>query len=273
VKPSDGATLAALDDRRAGSTLINSMMRRYEAYHDRLRALASGGPAPEVSSIHDRTRAKEEGLERRLRYDRWPRHAFRLLLFAPHKTLDDYDGLRLEEHATFAGGAYRIEETAGGRVVASVEAPYGAGTLRVRKRFEFEPAGDAFDVRCAIEMSLLGASSADIETGLEIVINFLAPDEADRVFETADGSHRLAWSGIAAGPSLRVVDGWQNVAVAIEAQEARHFWIAPIETVSESEDGFERVYQGSQIMPIWTAHILSGTPWTAEIVMRIGPAH
>jgi alpha-amylase len=104
------------------------------------------------------------------------------------------------------------------------------------------------------------------------VLNFLAPDEPDRVFETADGSHRLAWSGIASGPSLRVVDGWQNVAVAIEAPEARHYWIAPIETVSESEDGFERVYQGSQIMPVWTAHLLPGTAWTVEVVLRVGPA-
>jgi len=46
----------------------------------------------------------------------------------------------------------------------------------------------------------------------------------------------------------------------------------PIETVSESEDGFERVYQGSQIMPIWTAHIEPGATWTAEAVLRIGPA-
>jgi alpha-amylase len=60
--------------------------------------------------------------------------------------------------------------------------------------------------------------------------------------------------------------------VAIEAEEARHFWIAPIETVSESEDGFERVYQGSQIMPVWTAHLLPGTGWKAEVVLTIGPA-
>ncbi|MGB6544548.1 MAG: alpha-amylase/4-alpha-glucanotransferase domain-containing protein [Candidatus Acidiferrales bacterium] len=272
IKPSDGATLAALDDRRAASTLINSMMRRPEAYHDRLRALASGGPAPEIASIHDRTRAKEEGLERRLRYDRWPRHAFRLLLFAPHKTLEDYDALRLEEHADFAGGAYRVEEVTNGRVIVSAEATIGSGTLHVRKRFEFAPANAGFEVRCALEMLLVGASSAEFEAGLELVLNFLAPDEPDRVFETADGSHRLAWSGIASGPKLRVVDGWQNVSVAIEAREARHFWIVPIETVSESEDGFERVYQGSQIMPVWTAHLLPGTPWKAEVVLRIGPA-
>jgi 4-alpha-glucanotransferase len=271
VKPTDGATLAALDDRRAAATLINSMMRRPEAYHDRLRALSSG-PGPEVASIHDRTRAKEEGLERRLRYDRWPRNAFRLLLFAPYKTLDDYDTLRLDEHPAFAGGTYHVDEARGGRVLVSAQAPVEAGMLHVRKRFEFAPLGPGFELRCALDISLEGAVAAEFEVGLELVINLLAPDEPDRIFETADGNHRLAWSGIAVGPALRVVDGWQNVSVAIDAQGAKHYWIVPIETVSESEDGFERVYQGSQIMPIWAAHIEPGATWTAEAVLRIEPA-
>ena len=33
------------------------------------------------------------------------------------------------------------------------------------------------------------------------------------------------------------------------------FWIAPIETVSESEDGFERIYQGSQIVAVWPVEL------------------
>jgi len=144
--------------------------------------------------------------------------------------------------------------------------------LHVRKRFEFAPAGPGFEVRCVLEISLEGSAAAEFEVGLELVLNLLAPDEPDRIFETADGNHRLAWSGIAVGPALRVVDGWQNVSVAIDAQGAKHYWIVPIETVSESEDGFERVYQGSQIMPIWTAHIEPGATWTAEAVLRIGPA-
>ena len=50
------------------------------------------------------------------------------------------------------------------------------------------------------------------------------------------------------GFRVRLADEWQNVAIEIEARGASHLWIAPIETVSESEEGFERVYQGSQIM-------------------------
>ncbi len=82
LKPSDGATLAAFDFRPAGSTLINSILRRPEAYHTRLREAASAGAANSGAvSIHDQVRVKEPNLERFLRYDRFPRHSFRALLF------------------------------------------------------------------------------------------------------------------------------------------------------------------------------------------------
>ncbi len=61
LRPADGGTLAALDFRPTGVTLINSMQRRPEAYHARLRE-ASHADGDRVATIHDRTRSKEEGL-------------------------------------------------------------------------------------------------------------------------------------------------------------------------------------------------------------------
>jgi hypothetical protein len=68
------------------------------------------------------------------------------------------------------------------------------------------------------------------------------------------------------------VDEWQDVAVAIDAPAASHLWIAPIETVSESEEGFERVYQGSQILAVWRVQMLPSTNWTAETLLHVTPA-
>jgi len=84
VKPSGGGTLEVLDFRPSAVTLINSLQRRLEAYHARISAAAAGGGG-QVASIHEQTLAKEEGLEQRLRYDRWPRNTFRLLVFSDGK--------------------------------------------------------------------------------------------------------------------------------------------------------------------------------------------
>jgi 4-alpha-glucanotransferase len=49
-------------------------------------------------------------------------------------------------------------------------------------------------------------------------------------------------------------------------------WVAPIETVSESEEGFERVYQGSQIMGVWEVDLSSAEAWSAETVLHVSTA-
>jgi alpha-amylase len=108
--------------------------------------------------------------------------------------------------------------------------------------------------------------------GLEIVLNLLAPNVPDRYFEFAGKREALAWSGIVEGSQLRVVDEWQNVAVTIDAPGASHLWIAPIETVSESEEGFERVYQGSQILAIWPVQLMPAAKWSAETVLHVTKA-
>jgi alpha-amylase len=64
-------------------------------------------------------------------------------------------------------------------------------------------------------------------------------------------------------------DGWQRVRVALHAPGAEKFWVAPIETVSESEEGFERVYQGSQILAVWLPDFTAQKSWTARLVWRL----
>jgi hypothetical protein len=80
------------------------------------------------------------------------------------------------------------------------------------------------------------------------VINFLAPADDDRFFATPSGPHNLRFLGTLPGPLLRMEDGWQRIRATLHAPNDAEFWVAPIETVSESEGGFERVYQGSQIL-------------------------
>ena len=109
-----------------------------------------------------------------------------------------------------------------------------------------------------------------------MVLNFLAPREQNRYFETLSGRRPLGWSaavsGSEAGSRLKIVDEWQNVAATIEAPSAKEFGITPIETISESEEGFERIYQGSQILAVWPLELAGGKPWTGEVSMRVEAA-
>jgi hypothetical protein len=286
VKPSDGGTLEVLDFRPSAVTLINSLQRRVEAYHSRLTNAAQF--AAKVASIHEQTLAKEPGLEKYLKYDRWARNSLRLLLFAPGKTHADFEALSLEESAAFAGGDYRIEHATAEEIKLSMEAPLRqviaeAGPeciLRAAKVLQFEDQEHGFDVHCRIDLAPKGsalpadgpAPSARFTVGLEMVVNLLAPNVPDRYIEFAGERKPLEWSGVVDGSCVRLVDEWQDVAVKIDARGASQLWIAPIETVSESEEGFERVYQGSQILGVWDVALGPSEPWSGETILHVSTA-
>jgi hypothetical protein len=279
--PTDGATVPLLDFRPSDVTLVNSLQRRPEAYHARLREAA--GAAQGVASIHEQHKVKEEGLERRLRYDQWPRHAFRLLLFPPWKTHADYESLTLEASPTFASGAYDVSSASAEKIEFLREGslfpppspginPSSVPLLRVAKSFSFSRAENVCEIACDLALSHSYPDPLRVRVGLEMILNLLAAAESDRYFESEGVRHALSFSGELAAPVMTPVDEWQNVSAVLDAPGAGSFWVAPIETVSESEDGFERVYQGSQIMPVWNIELGPDTPWTARLSLRLSTA-
>jgi hypothetical protein len=273
LKPADGGTLAALDFRSASATLVNSLQRRPESYHARLREGAQNAPGSALP-LQEQTRSKEPNLDRFLHYDRWPRHAFRLLVFDPKRTQAEYESLQLMEDANLAAGEFAVRSSAphqaelyretviGGNIPKNEPVP-----VEITKRFSFGPAPNGCEISCEIGFKLKQPLERAAVVGIETIINLLAPTEDDRFFETAEGPHRLRFSGTLPGPILHMQDGWQKVRITLHAPGSENFWIAPVETVSESEDGFERVYQGSQILARWrlsTQKVLS-----TRIVWRV----
>jgi alpha-amylase len=105
--------------------------------------------------------------------------------------------------------------------------------------------------------------------GIESIINLLAPAEPDRFFETPTGQQNLRFSGVLPSPFLRLQDGWQRLRISLHAPSSAEFWVAPIETVSESEEGFERVYQGSQILAVWRPDLTTQKSFSARLIWRI----
>jgi 4-alpha-glucanotransferase len=277
VKPSDGATLAMFDFRPSGATLINSIRRRPEAYHTRLRTAASSASPAGAVSIHDQVRVKEPNLERFLRYDRFPRHSFRLLLFDPSRNFSDYEFLRLAELAGPASGTFEVRNSSANSGDFAFDqllpefAAQSANPPRVTisKHFFFGPAPRGCEISCDVRATVSVPLSRALRLGIESVINFLAPDASDRFFETPSGPQKLRFTGALPAPFLRLEDGWQRIRATLHAPSSDEFWIAPIETVSESEDGFERVYQGSQMLALWSPDFVSRTSFSARLMWRL----
>ena len=63
-------------------------------------------------------------------------------------------------------------------------------------------------------------------------------------------------------------NGWLATEVESSISPAADAWYAPIETVSNSEAGFERVYQGSALLLSWTINLEPGASFTAAVQHR-----
>jgi alpha-amylase len=252
LKPSDGATIPSIDCRQSNAALVNALSRRREAYHSTLKdAPARHGPT--AYSIHNGNRVKEEGLTRFLHYDRWARNCFRLLVFGRDKSHLDCATATLNEDAGLAGGSYKLLNFS--REAASLASECGT-EWPAEKSFLFEITPGGFDIVCDVTLRRDAAETGSAYAGIETILNFLAPDAPDRYFEFAGERFPLRWSSAAVTSELLIVDEAQRIRVALSAPDAKEFWVTPIETVSESEEGYERVYQGSQIIAVWPVDLV-----------------
>ena len=174
--------------------------------------------------------------------------------------------MQLEEDAALAGGIYRVVDLSSTRASFTSEE---SADWPAEKILSFNSTPDGFEIVCDVVVRRQAPGAATVNIGLEVVVNFLAPSKPDRYFESDGGRYPLRWAAaVPAGEPLRVIDEWQRAAVSLEAPSARNFWIAPIETVSESEDGFERIYQGSQIIAVWPVDLQSGAEWKGQLIFR-----
>ncbi|TAN21901.1 MAG: DUF1926 domain-containing protein [Acidobacteria bacterium] len=215
LAPADGATTLEIDARAADANLVNSLQRRPEAYHEDLRRRAAANPG----NLPGAAEAPAAELAGKLRYD----------ACAPN-------GFRLYRGAEADSAAYRVVRAEPGRVLVQ-------GT-DARKWFRLKQATLACAIAC-------GASEKPL--ALEWIFNLLAPQAADRGILHQDRRLPLDWQGELASGPLTLCDGWRRLHLELQAPAASHWTVEPRYSVSQSEQGFEALYQGSALRAHWPA--------------------
>jgi alpha-amylase len=233
-------------------------MRRREAYHELVRRHVTSREAPKEgpASIHDLTLSKEQNLDALLRYDFYPRSVFRAYLFAAAKQWEDYDLLQLNEHRDLAGAPWEPtpSRSAGAlemRREALIRTSECEMQLAAAKTIKTRFADGVWCLECATTLSTEKACPLPLALGVEMVFNLLAPNAPDRYILANGTRYPLNFKGELEETGLVLVDEWQRVKIALTAGPSARWWIVPIETISQSEAGFERVYQGSAILAVW----------------------
>ena len=279
VRPADGGTVSSLRFKPADAELINSLMRRPEAYHGLVRKHVTSKAAPREgpASIHDVVLSKEAHLEDLLRYDRYARHAFRTYVFPADKNWKDFDYLRLEENPTLAQGSWQTTQTKTSPPTLELRNEVMVRTnncdMRVTalKTLQSNVSGSVWKLECRSALSTERSCPVRLALGLELVLNLLAPDAPDRYILANEVRRPLEFRGEIATSSLLLVDEWQRIRIRIEGRPEPLWWIVPVQTISQSEGGFERVYQGSAILVVWKIESPAWRNISCTLRMEIAP--
>ncbi|MGH9540821.1 MAG: alpha-amylase/4-alpha-glucanotransferase domain-containing protein [Terriglobales bacterium] len=235
----EGGVVRELDWLPAAANLVNSLMRRPEAYHAQIRAQVAANPA----QLPGAAAAPAAELGALLQYDRYLRACHRLYCFPAGKNFANFLRLELGEDAALAAGPYAVETCGAAPLAASLSAPGGAA----RKLFTIAEAAAGSRLDCAIELTSPPGSAA----GLEMVFNLLAAGSPDRAIVCGGQRLPLDWQGELPGEDLAFEDGWRRFRIRLHAPGASAWWVRPIYSVSQSESGFEKVYQGSVAFALW----------------------
>ena len=257
VDPLDGGTLFELDFKPQPFNLLNTLTRREEPYHDSLRSgHAQVGEAAEGNqSIHEIVRVKEAGLVSHLLYDSYRRSSLRDHFLGLEVSPEALWSNTYESLGDFATGAYHMEcaeDALSLHREGTVYTPE-AQQFSIHKTLRLDP--DTAIVDIAYHITHREGSACTVRFGIEWVINMLTGSAPDRYYRSDNKDlkrlqlgAKTTFSGLA---HLALCDGWMQLEFSLGLSLPADILCYPIETISQSEGGQERVYQGSVVTPTW----------------------
>lgn len=288
VDLAEGAAISSWDLRASRVALGSVLRRRPEAYHQRLVAQeeeaaeaaiggAGGGHAAADDAtraaddaprtIHDIVNVKEPGLAAFLHYDRHERRSglVHLLPEGGATSVEQLVAATYEELGDFVEGAYELDSLSDDRVSArrlgSVIVVGAPAALAVEKTFRFGGSRLKPTLELATTVENAGDAPVAFELAVEWNVNLLGGGHNPAAYyETAAGErtpHDVAGE-VASAAYLAFGNDYEGVRIEASIEPAAHLTWYPVETVSNSEAGFERVYQGSSLLFRWPVSLAPG---------------
>ena len=269
VAPSRGGQLYELDVRSICHNLLATLARRPEAYHAKVMA----GPSADgssVASIHDRVVFKQEGLNERLHYDAQPRKSLLDRFYDADVTLEDVAVGSYQQHGDFISGVYdaRLRRSPT-RIQAVLRRSGNVGdtTCTIVKTVTLEAGSGVIEIGYQLEGLPLDSRH---HFGVEFNMAGMPGGADDRYFQDLAGG-RLGHLGTRLDAhdlmGLSLTDEWLGMAVQLEISRPTGVWTHPVETVSQSEGGFELVHQSVAVIPHW--HITPDQDGRWSVAMRL----
>jgi hypothetical protein len=271
-KPHLGGMLVEHDIRAARFNMLDTLARRREAYHDQLDGEADG----EAKWV------KEDDLAKYLSVDWYRRGSLIDHFISDDLTPEQFRRMEWLDHGDFVNAPYEtqwqltpegahIGMTREGTVVS----PAGPLPVRITRHITLTDDRAGYAVRYRV--TNLGDKRLQSRFGVEFHVNLLAGDADDRIHEI-DGvnlgaeNRMISLGTVPDVRTFRVRDGWLKLCAEWSVSIPATYWRLPIETVSSSEFGIERVYQATSMLPNWMISLAPGESFEVTISHRVDVA-
>jgi alpha-amylase len=239
VEPAHGLCVSRIDYYPSGFNWADVLARRPEHYHYKLAETTSGTTAdePGQASIHELVRVKEPGLQRLLYSDPHPRHSFVTFqadVESPDQfLLNDGNPVRMFAQDWYTGT--QPDSNRPDHLAATLSEP------PLTKSIQLTSHGAVFSVS--------GKPDTDRQFFVEFNVTVLTDAAPDRYIQM-NGQTMPLNAPIAQGSATTItfVDEWQGKQLTLHSSLPGRLLGYPVYTVSSSEAGFERTYQGTCIL-------------------------
>ena len=278
INPAKGGMISELDWKPRSFNLVNTLTRRREGYHEKIlqavKDRAAGTQMGGAKTIHERVSMKEEGLQHHLLYDWYTRGSLIDHFLGSGVDLASFMRSEYYEAGDFVLGVYGFKQkkqTNGVSVSLERHGTVAGLNVRLRKDISLRKGAPGFVVRHEVENR--SAEELNTSFGTEFNFSLLAGNAQDRYYDIP--GHTLDKKNLASSGEtnnvlqVSLVDEWLRLRITMEFGEPAELWRAPVETVSQSEAGFERVYQSSMVMPVWRISLPPGKSWTMELSVNV----
>lgn len=251
-KPEKGGSMIELSLNEHDFSLTDTLSRRKEGYHLKLKHAKSSSDEDGTTSIHDLIIAKEEGLEKYLVEDWYLKRCFLDHFFTDDVYLDNFQEVKFGEEGDFTIEPYETEINKNdGEVIFTrkghIWRPGRVIPIKVVKHFRFN--NERATIEVLYELTSQDYFPVEVNFAIENNFNFQAGHAEDRFISIDGKRHENSFldsiGSYYDSKTFMAIDRYRHIAVALNAQTPAEIWHMPIFTVSLSEAGFEKVYQGT----------------------------
>ncbi len=277
--PFQGGSLWELSYRPAAVNFLDTFTRQPEPYHEDLLNeginIKKHDQDQGVKTIHGRLAAKEDGLYKYVVYDRYPRGALLDHVLPLETDLDSFSRGEYQEIGNFLFEPYKASLQYNKGQAQVVFSRYGEvreqGELFVQKDILLPAASQEIEIKYHLQNNNEQGRPLSFRFGVEFNLAFLAGYAPDRYYHIPGRQLEqpfLASKGVEEEvEELCITDEWRKLHVALLFSRPVRLWRFPVETVSQSEDGLERVYQQSVLVP--NLDLTLGPQESAELDIKL----